>query len=563
MVSRTKRTASRFWSHNTILAISLFVALLSNSCANESVPQGGDIDKAPPKITKTFPANKSLQFSSDKIQMVFDEFLKPTGFTKTLISPPLSKNPEYHIEGKKLIIKLKSPLRDSTTYTLNFADDIKDLNEGNALNNFTYVFSTGSYIDSQTISGTVISAKDNEPISDVIISLYPKDSIDGVTYSKPYYFAISDKAGTFQINNIKSGEYLMFGLKDQNNNYKYDQPNELIGFLQQPVILTDSNNITKSLRLFSENNKKLKVNDVRSIEPGQLMFTFSKPITNFKLNWSGFSNTDFAWIYPTNDTVIYWYSKYYATNDSFFITINDTILDTLSIKLKHIDKDSINNDGYKNFIPNNQAIKSNISLKKEDKRSQASLYQPHKINFTWPIIEINPQAKFQITEDSNQNILTPTVTIDEKTKQAANIDFEKKPQTDYTLTIQDSALKNIFGVWNKKIVQHIVTDKKENYGNLNITLKTQHPEKYYVVQLLGAGKEPVKEFFFTGNGERKVVAENMPAGTYQFVVIEDDNHNGKWDTGSFINKIQPEKIFTYKDSYQLKGGWDLDVEVKF
>lgn len=563
MTTRNKKNKPSFWTQKAKLVILCFSVLLFNGCANESVPQGGEQDKIPPKSINSSPANKSLKFNSDKIQIIFDEFLKPTGFAKTLISPPLEKKPDFHIEGKKLTVKLKSQLRDSTTYTLNFADDIKDLNEGNTLNNFTYVFSTGSYIDSQTISGSVSSAKDNSPLSDVIVSLYPEDSTDGVTHTKPYYFAITDKSGHYQINNIKSGNYLLFGLKDQNNNYEYDQPNELIAFEKQPVVLTDSNISNQNLRLFSENTKKLKISEARSVEPGKLMFAFSKPIINFKLDWGGYSKNDFAWIYPTNDTVIYWYSNNYISKDSFFITVNDTLLDTLILKLKSIDKDSIEKEKNKSFIVENQSIRKEISLNKEEKNSQISLYQSYKINFALPIIEINPAASIQIMEDTTKQSLTPKLTMDEKTKQTATIDFLKKEKTTYTLTIQDSAFKNIFGFWNKKIVQHLVTDKKDNYGNLNITLKTQNPEKYYIIQLLNASNEPVKEFFFTGNGERRVVAENVPSGMYKFVVVEDDNRNGKWDTGSFINKIQPEKIFTYKDTYQLKGGWDLDVEVKF
>ena len=107
------------------------------------------------------------------------------------------------------------------------------------------------------------------------------------------------------------------------------------------------------------------------------------------------------------------------------------------------------------------------------------------------------------------------------------------------------------------------TNGKESYGNLRITLKTDHPENYYVVRLLNANNEVMKEFLFTGDGERKVSVDNMLAGIYKFLVIDDENKNGEWDTGDFKKKLQPEKMFVYKDTYQLKGGWDLDAEVKF
>src|SRR5580704_6183819 len=141
----------------------LVVAILFAACANEKAPEGGKKDTTPPKLKKLNPPNKTLHFASDRIEITFDEYIKPTGFAQTLISPPMDKRPDFKINGKTLVIKFKSKLRDSTTYTINFAEDIKDVNEGNILNNFTYVFSTGDFIDSQKISGTIKMAKDNSP----------------------------------------------------------------------------------------------------------------------------------------------------------------------------------------------------------------------------------------------------------------------------------------------------------------------------------------------------------------------------------------------------------------
>ena len=123
--------------------------------------------------------------------------------------------------------------------------------------------------------------------------------------------------------------------------------------------------------------------------------------------------------------------------------------------------------------------------------------------------------------------------------------------------------QGFLGTWNKEINYQFTTNGKASYGNLHIALKTEHPEKYYIIRLLNTNNELVKEFYFTGNGERKVSVDNILAGSYKFMVIDDENKNGEWDTGDFKNKRQAERIYTYKDNYQLKGGWDLDVEVKF
>lgn len=553
---------SAITSINRLLLLVLTCMILTN-CANESVPQGGEVDKIPPKALKISPADKSLHFKSTKVKITFNEFIRESGFAQTLVSPPLDKKPDYHVEGRTVTIKFKSPLRDSTTYTVNFADDIQDLNEGNKLSNFTYVFSTGDYLDSAKISGSVLIAKDNSPAEEVVVALYATDSFTAIKRKKPLYFAKTDKAGQFQIQNLKKGSYYIFGLKDQNYNYLFDQPNELIGFSDSILNLTDSNHAPVQLRIFEDDNRKLILNEAKSIAPGQLQFNYSRPIKTFELKANLYSTTDFAYFNTTNDTVTYWYSNYYTKFDSLYTYADSSKADTLRMQLRFIEKDSLLVN-QRNFLAVvNQLVKSKMDTAKVQNSGLQELNKAVKIVFTRPIIGISDSASIRIYQDSTLLDVNPSVTVDEKTKTFVLIDFPKKENTKYTLEIPDSMFRDLFGTYNKKLKYPFTTNGKDSYGNLRITLKTEHPEKYYVIKLQNANGEPVKEFFLTGNGERKVTAENILAGGYKFVVIEDDNHNGEWDSGNFKQKRQPEKIFTYKDVYQLKGGWDLDVEVKF
>ncbi|MFN0275133.1 MAG: Ig-like domain-containing protein, partial [Chitinophagales bacterium] len=135
-----------------ILSISLILAI---GCANQVTPSGGTKDEIPPTPEKFTPENFSTFFSADEIVVEFNEYFQATDvFNQVVISPPMEKTPDIKVKGKKLVIKLNSVLRNSTTYTINFGESIKDITEGNVLENFTYVFSTGSYIDSLTLRGT-------------------------------------------------------------------------------------------------------------------------------------------------------------------------------------------------------------------------------------------------------------------------------------------------------------------------------------------------------------------------------------------------------------------------
>ena len=60
--------------------------------------------------------------------------------------------------GKNVITEFEEDLRDSTTYTFYFQDAIRDLNEGNILEDYQFVLSTGSVIDSLSVTGNVYNA---------------------------------------------------------------------------------------------------------------------------------------------------------------------------------------------------------------------------------------------------------------------------------------------------------------------------------------------------------------------------------------------------------------------
>lgn len=530
-------------------------------CANIKPPEGGKKDTLPPKPKKINPPNKSLHFTADKIEITFDEYIKATGFVQTLISPPMEKKPNFSIQGKTLVIKLKSKLRDSTTYTINFAEDIKDVNEGNILNNFSYVFSTGDFIDSQKVAGAVKIARDNSPADGVIVSLYPEDSIDAIKRSKPYYFAKTDKQGNFKIGNIKAGSYRIFGLKDQNYNYIYDQPNEMIAFSDSIWLLKDTLVPKVELNLFEEAPAKMKLIGTQAIAPGNVQIYLNQPYHSLEIARDSEPAGCFWYPNSTKDTINYWYSDYYKHRTKLYITINDTINDTARVELNYITIDSLTQNKKYALSLVNQANSPKPSGDNKDIINVQDLYKPLKLSFGRPILKINQLKPFRLTADSAKKEIPASFEIAEKNKLALLINFTRDENSYYTLEVPDSAFSDIFGVWNKKFTYKFKTNAKDNYGNLNITLKTNHPEKHYIVKLMNEAGETIMEIPFAGDTIRKLSVTNLLAGNYKFMAIDDRNNNGHWDTGSFRNKTQPERVINFKDTYYLKGGWDLDAEV--
>jgi len=201
---------------------------------------GGYKDELPPTLLSSKPENYAVNFNSQKIELVFDEYIALKNVNQELIiSPPLPKKPDVRIKNKSILIDLKNELRENTTYTLNFGKAIADNNEGNALTNFEFVFSTGSYLDSLSVKGTLTSAFNLQPSKDpFVIGLYDQTEDSIPLKSIPVYVGKTDEKGLFQINNIKADTFRIFALKDLNNNLIFDLPNEEIAFIDTFLLIT-------------------------------------------------------------------------------------------------------------------------------------------------------------------------------------------------------------------------------------------------------------------------------------------------------------------------------------
>ena len=219
-----------------LFSVTIIIFLTSN-CARKGRPSGGLKDSiAPLMITAKHPY-KSINFNSKKIELSFDEYVTLKNINQQLvISPPLKYLPiitPQSSPSKKITIKLTDTLKPNTTYTLNFGNSIQDNNEGNKLERFKYLFSTGSYIDSLKIRGTILDAYNKEFNKNINVLLYKVDSTfnDSIVYKqKPNYVTSTLDSTLFNITNIQKGRYLLVALKDNANNYLFNPNEDKIGF---------------------------------------------------------------------------------------------------------------------------------------------------------------------------------------------------------------------------------------------------------------------------------------------------------------------------------------------
>jgi len=528
----------------TFLSV-ITVILTFWGCANIQRPMGGPKDVTPPRLLKATPPNMSRNFNAKIIQLDFDEYFKLSNqYTEISMSPAQDKSPEYKIKSKSLVIVLKDTLQKNTTYVINFGKAIADVNEGNILKNFTYVFSTGPHIDSLSVSGTVTNTLTQKREKDVTVMLFPieKDSLY-FGKKKPSIYATTDTAGNFSLNNLHDGDYRIYALEEKTPDRIYNKDDELIAFQKQPVHLyADTSGI--QLYLFKQEPAKFHIAIRKFDDDGRMFFVFNKRLNNPSVKI----------IYPL------------ALDDQKIVEFSPT-KDTANIYMKNMDFDSIRVA----FFDNNKPLDS-ASLLKGRKQSFTRNYtfrlnigNTNKLKPTsdlmiiasYPIASYDP-SQITLYEDSvavnNLNIIKDTTNL-----KRYIIKYKWKQDSRYILVADEAAFTFVNGDKNKKYQKPFLIDKIENYSTLTMKVTVPDTSKQYLVEIYQNADHILQTNKITKN--TSIVYKNLLTGKYSFNVIYDDNHNGKWDSGDVKQKRYPENIWVDPVQITLRPNWDAEEKL--
>jgi hypothetical protein len=221
-----------------LICLALMRVPFITGCANIVPPSGGPKDTLPPVMIKAVPQLGALNINSNKIVLNFDEYIDLKDISKNLIVSPVPKlMPMITSHLKTITITVKDTLQPNTTYAFNFGKSVTDVNEGNILKNFTYVFSTGNYIDSIRYSGRVIMANTGKPDSTLIVMLHNQLFDSAVEKLRPRYITRLDSAGNFTFTNIRPDIYALYALEDQSGMHEYTSKLQVFAFADSPVDL--------------------------------------------------------------------------------------------------------------------------------------------------------------------------------------------------------------------------------------------------------------------------------------------------------------------------------------
>ena len=510
-------------------------------CARRGAPSGGDKDITPPKLVKAEPKNMSINFDSKKIRLYFDEYVKLKDIEKQLIvSPPLKYTPLISPQGsanRYVEVIIKDTLKANTTYTLNFGQSIIDNNEGNPLSYFTYVFSTGDYIDSLTVSGVVKDAFNKNADTFISIMLYEIDSVytDSTIYRQPpnYITNTLDSTPIFHLKNLKEGKYAMFGVKDEAKNNIFNQKVDKIAFIKDTINLpTDS---VYLLTMFKE-LPDYSISVPNFAAKNKIIFGYQGNAKDISIRaLSNIPDTVKTKITKERekDTLNFWFTPFAA--DSLVFTVaneKESLIDTFTVKTKKVGLDTL--------------------VVQPSQRGSLEFGTPFFIGANTPISRIDSSKISLSRKDSTQvKFMTALDTVGNK----IDFDFEVEPNENYDLELLPGAVVDFFETENDTISIKLSTKSYADFGNLRLTLDgaVNYP---LIVQLTDEKGATVKELF--ANEEKVFEFTNIKPAKYLIRVIFDSNGNQKWDTGNYLQRIQPEKVTYYPNVLEVRANWELE-----
>lgn len=245
----------RLFISSIAFIIIIFVSMAgSTGCANIIPPEGGFKDTLPPNLTRVNPRDSSLEFEGNKINFTFDEYVQVDNFQQNVLVSPIPKRaPTATYKLNTVSVRLRDTLEPNTTYTIDFGDAIKDVNESNPMKNFTYVFSTGTSIDSLTFSGNVVLAESGKTDSTLIVILHRSGDDSVLINERPRYMAKLNGKGNFTFRNLPGGTFYVYALKDDARTLRYLNAKQLFAFADSPVVVQS---ITPRLTLYAYESVK-------------------------------------------------------------------------------------------------------------------------------------------------------------------------------------------------------------------------------------------------------------------------------------------------------------------
>jgi hypothetical protein len=513
------------------------------ACASVGTPEGGPRDEKAPLLVESFPKNQALKVAGNTIVLEFDEEIRLKDLDRQLIITPQTNNTfKSRVDKNTLKLQFEKPFQPNTTYFINFREAVEDVTEGNKAPNLAFAFSTGSYIDSGQVNGTVRDLYTNAVEKKINVVLYAAKDTTTIRKDKPYYFTQTDEKGNYKLQNVKEGEYRMYAHLDKNNNMIYDNDNEKIAYLGAPVKVTSATKPEDLLTLRLDTRKPLIEGSDKFAD--EYRIRYNEGLTAFNITNLGAGNTPAPFInlpdkrgsmitlFPTNPPAK---NKFLATaTDSAGNIRTDTL--TISFEGK---KATRNPEAFQLKMPGGQLTKET----------------PLELRFEVPIKIAQPQEALTLVADSvNRKALS--YPQDFKLNQNATILtilIPHKAQRSLQILMDTTKIVPVSGERFRKQNRKFPITNKILVGSL-LGRVTSGGYKKYWVEIINRNGEIVE----TLDSPKELKLDKLEPDTYTIRVKIDEDNDGKWRAGNKDLVTPPEKIYHLPTPLEIRANWELE-----
>ena len=520
---------------------------------------------------------------------------------KIVVSPAQHTTPAISSNGRRVTIELRDTLIPNTTYTLDFADAVKDLNEGNVLDGFAMDFATGDTIDTLRISGMVFEARTLEPAQGMLVGVYSNLSDTAISTLPFERITKTNQLGQFTLRNLKAGTYRVYALNDVNRDYHWDRSEDVAFYdvavspSSEPTVITDT--LTRHtgerdslvmrdatrflpddllLTWFNEGYASQYLRDYKRPERNKLTFQFGAksdtlPILRL-LNTHRAGDEISTWATldasPTLDTLTYWIS------DTSLVSLDSITLEATYLRTDTLDNLVWGTDTLKFNMRPEKKKKEKKKKKKDDEEADTIPPVPHMelrmlsgssqdlhkgltLSAGSPVVRFDTAAiHLEIQVDTLwYRIVPPKFTRPEPLRPMVfTAPYKWEEGTKYRLTIDSAAVNDIYGLDNAQLVHEFTTKKSEDYSAISFNVSGLDGRKG-IVEVLSSSDKPVASA--PVNGDLATIRYLSP-GTYYARLFIDANDDGEWTTGSITDSIQPEEVYYYTKKINLKKNWTIE-----
>ncbi len=573
-----------------IILYTVFTLCIFYACASIGNPQGGDYDLTPPKFVHSNPKPDAVNFTGNKIELVFDELISlENPSEKVIITPPQKKAPVIKSIGNKVSVELKDSLWPNTTYTLDFTDAIVDNNEKNILEGFSFAFSTGETIDSLIISGTLLNSENLEPMPNILIGLHK--NLEDTAFTKEPFIRTTqtNDRGKFWIRNVSHGTYKIYALNDMNRDYRFDQPGEAIAFYDSLIVP----GFEPAIRPDTVWKDSLTVDTIKTIHytrftPDQLkLFLFKEDFeTQYLIKSERLVPEKFTLYFNSkeklqpeirllgeNEHPDWFITEFADDRKSIHYWITDSLIykqDSLTVEANYWSTDTLNNwvqvlDTINLFHRKKELPKKKEKDKKKEEiipflgvnvspQSSLEVYDTIKIVFEEPLWELDTtKILIQQKVDTLFEKRDFHISHNELNPRMYFIAYPWPYGVEYKITIDSAAFTSIYGKWNNKIENTLKTPNEDEYASLYVAVEGIEGTGFG--ELLDGSDRVVRKSILR-NGE--LGFQNLKPGKYYLRYIDDKNGNGKWDTGNYAEKRHPEPVYYFPSFFELRKYSEID-----